>query len=118
MLFSTLVALLWSGWRAVRNQPLGLFGNAVFIVCQAVLMIQALIGIKLLDQGLGILQLYIHYLGGLAPLAFFLVYYWLPVRLRQARWTGMLVSGASLLFASMAFFIGRSYVASGSGFGG
>lgn len=117
VLIATLVAFLWSGWRALARKPLGWFGQAVFILSQAVLMIQALIGIKLLDQGLGVLQLYIHYVGGLAPLAFFLVYYWLPERLRGARWTATLVTGAAFLFAVMAFFIGQSYVASGSGFG-
>ncbi len=96
---------------------MGWFGHSVFIVCQLVLMLQALIGIKLLDQGMGVLQLYIHYVGGLAPLAFFLLYYWLPEKTRNARWTATLVTGSAFLFAIMAFFIGQSYVASGSGFG-
>ena len=117
VLIATFVAFIWSGWRAIAGKPLGWFGQAVFILSQAVLMIQALIGIKLLDQGMGVLQLYIHYVGGLAPLAFFLVWYWLPERQRMARWTATLVTGAAFMFAVMAFFIGQSYVASGSGFG-
>lgn len=81
------------------------------IVAQVFLMVQALLGIKLLDQGLGPLQLYIHYVGGLAPLLFYMAYYWLPASfLRRWPWTATLVSAAAFLFAVMAFFIGRSYV--------
>ncbi len=118
VLLSTFAAMIWSGLRAIARKPFSWIGHALFIISQISLMIQALIGIKLLDQGLGVLQLYIHYVGGLAPLAFFLVYYWLPERVRAGRWTTTLVSGAGFLFAVMAFFIGQSYVASGSGFGG
>ena len=74
-------------------------------------MVQVLIGIKLLDQGLGPLQLYIHYLGGLGAFFFYLLLYWLPVRVREARWTPFSLSSLAFLFAFMAFTIGSSYVA-------
>ena len=112
VLLSTFAAMIWSGLRAITRKPFGWIGHALFILSQAVLMVQALIGIKLLDQGHGPLQLYIHYVGGLAPLAFFLVYSWLPERVRALRWTATLVSTAGFLFAVMAFFIGQSYVPS------
>lgn len=117
VLLSTLAALIWSGLRALQRKPFGKAGSALFILAQVVLMVQALIGIKLLDQGMGIFQLFIHYVGGLAPLAFFFAWYWLPPSQRSRRWTAVLVSGAAFLFAVMAFFIGQSYVASGSGLG-
>lgn len=117
VLLTTLLSMLWFAYSAFRNRPTGKAGNALLIITQAVLMVQVLIGIKLLDQGLGILQLYIHYVGGLAPLAFFLLWYWLPERSRQGRWLGAGLTAAAFMFAVMAFFIGQSYVASGSGFG-
>lgn len=117
VLLSTFAAMIWSGLRAIARKPFGWIGHGLFILSQISLMVQALIGIKLLDQGLGVFQLYIHYVGGLAPLAFFLLYYWLPETVRSRRWTTTYVSAAGFLFAVMAFFIGQSYVASGSGLG-
>lgn len=75
-------------------------------------MIQALVGIKLLDQGLGPLQLYIHYVGGLAPLMFMLLFYWLPEQQRARRWLPSTFSSLGFVFALMSFTIGASYVAS------
>lgn len=103
------------GWRAFKGLPLGWGGRVSMIVAQIFLMVQALIGIKLLDQGLGPLQLYIHYVGGLAPLMFILVFYWLPARVQQRRWLPFGLTGAAFVFAVMAFTIGQSYVATGSG---
>src|SRR5690554_6737020 len=111
VLLTTLAAVAVSGYFAWRNRPLGPGASAVLIVAQLSLMVQAVIGIKLLDQGLGPLQLFIHYLGGLGPLLFFFVWYWLPSRLRDARWTPLIVTGSAFLFALMAFGIGQSYVA-------
>lgn len=105
-LSSFLVAVLF----ALRKQPLPRWTKALFIAAQLVLMVQALIGIKLLDQGSGFSQLYIHYLGGLGPLAFFMLMYWFPSRdaLKQTR-IASLVAGGSFVFAFMAFSIGSAY---------
>lgn len=105
-LASFLVAILF----ALRKQPLPRWTKALFIATQLALMVQALIGIKLLDQGSGFSQLYIHYLGGLAPLLFFLLMYWFPTRdaLKQSR-VSALVAGGTFVFAFMAFSIGSAY---------
>jgi heme A synthase len=115
VLLATFVAAALLGWRAYRGLPPGRGGHASLIAAQVILMVQALIGIKLLDQGLGPKQLYIHYVGGLAPLMFMLLFYWLPPRSQQRRWTPFGLSSAAFVFAVMAFTIGQSYVASGSG---
>lgn len=112
VLAATLIAMLFAAFRGYRNQHLGAVGNVIIIVTQLVLVVQAVIGIKLLDQGLGPLQLFIHYLGGLGPLLFFLVYYWLPRPVQARRWTPLAVTGSAFLFSLMAFGIGMSYVAS------
>src|SRR5690606_3168943 len=80
------------------------------IVFQLSLMVQILIGIKLLDQGLGPLQLFIHYLGGLAPLGFYLIYYWFPVadELKKSR-VALGVTLLSVIFVIMTFTIGSMY---------
>ncbi|NLG08373.1 MAG: hypothetical protein GX560_03815 [Deinococcales bacterium] len=111
VLVTTLLATVVTAVLAVRRRPLGAGAHAVLIAAQVALMAQAVIGIKLLDQGLGPLQLFVHYLGGLGPLLFFFVWYWLPSRLRDARWTPLIVTGSAFLFALMAFGIGQSYVA-------
>jgi hypothetical protein len=106
-LLSTIVTLL----LAVRRQSPGGRTRALLVATQLVLMVQALIGIKLLDQGAGPLQLYIHYVGGLAPLLFFLLFYWFPLRNeRLQRWVLPVVTAASFLFAVMAYFIGQGFV--------
>jgi heme A synthase len=110
VLAATLAALVVTALRAWRHQPLSTGGYLTLIVAQVALMVQALLGIKLLDQGLGAVQVYIHYLGGLGPLLFFLLYYWLPKGFRARRWTATGVSGAAFLFAVMAFGIGMSFV--------
>lgn len=112
VLLLTFAAAAVLGWRAFKGLPVGKAGNIVMIAAQLILMAQALIGIKLLDQGLGPKQLYIHYVGGLAPLMFMLVYYWLPKQRQQRRWTPFSLSSAAFVFAVMAFTIGQSYVAS------
>ena len=47
------------------------------IATEVALVIQALLGIKLLDQGSGFGQLYIHYIGGLLPVGLFIVAGWM-----------------------------------------
>ncbi len=106
---ATLAALVAALVHALRSRPLAPWAHALFIAAQVSLAVQALIGIKLLDQGLGPLQLYIHYVGGLGPLFFFLLYYWLPMSFRARRWSATLVTGAALLFAVMAYGIGQAY---------
>lgn len=98
--------------RAVwKKQPLTRSNHLVFVLFQLSLMVQILIGIKLLDQGLGPLQLYIHYIGGLAPMAFWLFFYWLPAGsgMTQSR-RAATVSFLSFLFVLMTFAIGSAYV--------
>ena len=109
----TLLALVVSTVLAWRRRPLPAWGQAALVLAQVGLIVQALLGIKLLDQGLGPKQLYIHYLGGLGPLLFFLIFYWLPEDVRRARLTPVTVTASAFLFAVMAFGIGASFVAGG-----
>lgn len=111
VLVTMTAALVWVGRLAVLGRPLDGGGRIVLGVAQAVLAVQILLGIKLLDQGQGIGQLYIHYVGGLVPLGAFLVAGWwvradTPARNRVLA-TLIAVGWAS---AAMAFFIGRAYV--------
>ncbi len=112
VLFIGLVALIVAVRATWRRQPIGRGGQLVFILFQLSVMLQTLIGIKLLDQGLGPLQLYVHYLGGLAPLGFYLVYYWLqPANNTTHSRRLAAVAVASFLFVLMTFSIGSMYVA-------
>jgi hypothetical protein len=106
---ATLAAWLAALVQALRNRPLPRWVHGLFIAAQLSLAVQVLLGIKLLDQGLGPLQLYVHYLGGTGPLLFFLVYYWAPPRVRAWRASAPLLSGLAFLFVLMAFGIGESY---------
>ena len=105
-ILSLLMIALW--WR---KQPLNFAAKFLLIVCQLGIMLQTLLGIKLLDQGLGILQLYIHYIGGVAPLLFFILLYWFPSSKaqRQTFWT-MVASVSALSFVAMTYFIGGQFV--------
>lgn len=107
----TLIAALTTGWLAWRGRALSGRSHAVLIATQLVLMAQALLGIKLLDQGQGVAQLFIHYVGGLAPLLFFSLLYWLPISrpTTRTRLAAAVASGA-FVFAVMTFTIGRAYV--------
>ena len=96
---------------AVAGKRLDRTGRILLAVAQVTLMVQALLGIKLLDQNMGSNQLYIHYVGGLMPLGFFIAASWFgrsdsPTR---TRWLAALTA-VGMLSAGMAFFIGRSYV--------
>ncbi|MCC6458255.1 MAG: hypothetical protein IT328_25100 [Caldilineaceae bacterium] len=115
VLVSSLVALVATGRAALTKRPFSAGVHGMFILFQIMLMIQALIGIKLLDQGLGPLQLYIHYLGGVAPLGFILLFYWFPgsdsvVKSRRAAITTTL----SFFFVLLTFAVGSIYVAGGA----
>jgi heme A synthase len=110
VLTTTLVSFLVAILFALRKQPMPAWTKGLLIVTQVVLMVQALLGIKLLDQGSGTVQLYIHYLGGLGPLLFFMLMYWFPTRdgVKHSR-IAALVAGSAFVFAFMAFTIGSMY---------
>lgn len=111
VLVATLAATGTSIWNARRRIVRTHWTSAVLIATQVVLMVQALIGIKLLDQGAGVLQLYIHYLGGLAPLLFFFMLYWFPLRdERKQGWAMIAVTAGGFVFALMTFAIGQAFV--------
>ena len=98
----------WAWWKKLAWHR-GL--SIVLIGFQLSVMLQVLVGIKLLDQGSGPLQLFIHYLGGLAPLGFCLLLYWLPStsdskKVRRA----LIASIASLIFVVLTFAVGSMYV--------
>ena len=116
VMLTTLVTALFFLYLVWRKQPLNQGARVLTILCQLVLMGQALLGIKLLDQGMGTIQLYVHYLGGLGPLLFFLVYYWFPSRdaIRQTRWAALAASGA-FCFAILSYTIGGLYARGGLG---
>ena len=59
VLLATFAAMVITTLQAWRKRKLGGGGNAVRIADQLALIVQAVIGIKLLDQGLGLLQLFI-----------------------------------------------------------
>ena len=114
VLITSLLAVLVTGQAAWKKEALSPVARFLFVLFQVVLMVQVLIGIKLLDQGSGPLQLYIHYVGGLAPMAFVLLYYWFPspqevTRTRRAT----AVSVLSFVFVLMTFAIGGMYVPGG-----
>lgn len=111
VLLTMLVATGWTAWLARAGRPLEGGVRISLVVAQIALMVQALIGIKLLDQGLGVAQLYIHYVGGLIPLGLFMAAGWVAWRdpITRTRVTALL-SAAGLLSAGMAFLIGRAYV--------
>jgi hypothetical protein len=115
VLLASIVALLATGRAAWKRERLGRAARLLFVLFQVTLMGQILVGIKLLDQGLGPLQLYIHYLGGLAPMAFSLIYYWLPATDEATRARRVAtVSGLSFVFVLMTFAIGSMYLPGGA----
>ncbi len=96
--------------HAIRNEAVGTATRVSLLVAQVSLAVQVLLGIKLLDQGQGIVQLYIHYVGGLIPLGAFLAAGWFA-RGDSPRSTRILtvLLAIGALSAFMAFFIGRAY---------
>lgn len=109
-----LVAMVGAaGWLirlAVAGREIDALGRVLVVAAQVSLAGQALLGIKLLDQGQGIVQLYIHYLGGLLPLGLFLAAGWFSFRDPATR-TRLLaaLTTVGLVSATMAFFIGQAY---------
>ncbi len=108
VLFVTLVLLTKD---VAQSNPASRLTRWSFVVAQVALVVQALLGIKLLDQGQGIRQLYIHYVGGLIPLGVFLVGGWVA-RGDSKRSARILLVLLAVGFGSalMAFVIGQAYV--------
>ncbi len=98
------------GRHAIQGEAIGRPAALAIVAAQLALTVQLLLGIKLLDQGQGIVQLYIHYIGGLVPLGAFLVGGWVArgdsVRSSRILAALLLVGYVSAL---MAFLIGRAY---------
>lgn len=108
-----LTALIAAGltWLGARRRAFGPVQGAALIALQIALLVQAAVGIKLLDQGMGALQKYVHYLGGLGSVGLLMLFYWLPRRdpadsARKAAW----LTTASLAFVALTFFVGQSFV--------
>ncbi|MFP5309536.1 MAG: hypothetical protein ACLGIR_08160 [Actinomycetes bacterium] len=112
----TVVVLLlatsaWLVALGVRRRGLDLPGRLLLVGTQVVLMVQVLVGIKLLDQGLGTAQLYIHYVGGVLPLGGFLAASWIGWRSDETRARALAVlTVLGTLSAIGAYVIGGAYV--------
>ena len=99
---------------SAASPRLGGWQNVALIALQIALMVQALIGIKLLDQGLGTVQKYVHYLGGLGSLGLLMLFYWLPKRdARDSAVKALGLTVASLAFVLLTFIIGGLYARGG-----
>ncbi len=96
--------------HAARNEPVGRATYLALFSATVALAAQILLGIKLLDQGQGIRQLYIHYVGGMIPMGAFLAAGWFARgdTGRSSRILAVLVA-VGYVSALMAFFIGRSF---------
>ncbi len=110
VLVSMAVAFALVARHAIAGRPIDGATRVALLVAQLALVVQVLLGIKLLDQGQGIVQLYIHYIGGLTPLGAFLAAGWFAQgeTPRSARVLAVLLAVGSLS-AFMSFFIGRAY---------
>ncbi len=112
VMVATLAATAVTGLLAWRRTGMTAAGHWVMVAAQMALALQILVGVKLLDQGLGVMQLYIHYLGGLGAFFFFLIYYWVrPKTLTRQGWLAFGMSLLAFLFAVQSYFIGQAYVA-------
>jgi len=106
-----LVSVALLAWDVKNSRPASTSTRWTFLAAQIALVGQALLGIKLLDQGQGIIQLYIHYIGGLIPLGVFLAGGWLA-RGDTTRSARILLALMCIGLGSgvMAFTIGQAYV--------
>lgn len=111
VLVAMVAATVHLGRLALAGKRIDRTGRILLAVAQLTLMVQALLGIKLLDQNMGSNQLYIHYIGGLMPLGFFLAAGWFgrSDSATRTRWLAALTA-VGMVSAAMAFFIGRAYV--------
>ncbi|MDQ7030245.1 MAG: hypothetical protein Q9O62_10945 [Ardenticatenia bacterium] len=104
-------ALVLTALEARRRHPLSRTTVSVLAALQLLLLAQTLIGIKLLDQGHGVRQLYIHYVGGFAPIGLYLVLSWLPLRDEVRRtYATAAVTGLTFVFVLLTFAVGSMYV--------
>lgn len=103
---ATLVVVL----TAVRNRPLSPLAQGLMILTQIMLLVQLLIGVKLLDQGMGTIQLYVHYMGGILPIALFLAMRWLPNFERHQARISAAVMVVTLATVVMTATIGSAFV--------
>lgn len=97
-------------WLARKNSPLTTAAKVSLAATELILLVQVLIGIKLLDQGQGVFQLYVHYLGAILPVGLLFAMRWLPVfQKHQVRITAavMVVTLASVI---MTATIGSAFV--------
>lgn len=110
VLVSMSVATILVVRHAIAGRSIDLVTRLSLVIAQVALIVQVLLGIKLLDQGQGIVQLYIHYIGGLMPLGAFLAAGWFARG--DSKGSARLLAGLLLvgsLSAFMAFFIGQAY---------
>jgi hypothetical protein len=106
----SVVTTIIVGRLAWHNRPLTRLAQVSLAATQLVLLIQLMIGIKLLDQGSGPLQLYVHYMGGMLPIVLFLVMRWLPgFEKNQARISAA-VMAITLATVVMTATIGSAFV--------
>lgn len=113
VLLGALVAmfLTWRGFRAGQYARAQHLGVSLF---QLALMLQALIGVKLLDQGMGVMQKYVHYLGGFGAIGLLMLIYWLPQRHGQVQPArAAILTAAALVFSVLSFTIGGLYARGG-----
>ncbi len=96
--------------HALRNEAISRLTSAAIAAATISLAAQVLLGIKLLDQGQGIVQLYIHYVGGLVPMGALLAAGWFARgdSGKSSRLLAVLLT-VGYVSAMMAFFIGRAY---------
>lgn len=110
VLLTMLAATIATGRDALAGRSISGPSRMLLALAQAVLLVQVLIGIKLLDQGQGIVQLYIHYVGGALPLGMYLIAGWFAFSnpATKARVIATLTA-VGLVSVTMAFFIGREF---------
>ncbi|MBI9046689.1 MAG: TIGR03987 family protein [Anaerolineaceae bacterium] len=104
VLITSLVSFLTAGWLTWKKKPLRSLVSKIFIGTQILVMLQILVGIKLLDQGFGPLQSFGHYLSGIAPIASFMLFYWIrrTDKLSQTRLAAT-ITGSATLFILITF---------------
>ncbi|HKY15192.1 MAG TPA: hypothetical protein VJM33_09730 [Microthrixaceae bacterium] len=111
VLITLVLALAWVGRLALTERPVDRVAVVLCVAALVALMVQALLGIKLLDQGSGFGQLYIHYLGGLLPVGLLVLAGWMGwQRVGRSAWPLAIVVTAGAGSAMMAFVIGQAYV--------
>jgi hypothetical protein len=106
----SLAATLMVALAALRSRPLSPLAQGLMILTQIMLLVQLLIGVKLLDQGMGTIQLYVHYMGGILPIALFLAMRWLPNFERYQARISAAVMVVTLASVVMTATIGSAFV--------